>query len=469
MVPLILGINHKTAPVAIREQVAFSPNKLAEALAEFVDRVSVKEVVILSTCNRMEIYSCLEDPRFRGASRWLAHYHGLNNRDLDPYLFCHRGELAVRHLFQVACGLDSMILGEPQILGQLKSAYHTAMQVGTLGKRLNKLFQQAFSVAKQVRTDTAIGSSPVSIAFAAVRLAQQIFGDLSEQTALLIGAGDTIELAAQHLHHHGLKRLIVANRSLERAQFIASRFGGYAIPLKDMPVHLAEADIVLASTASPYPILSKETIAHALKARKHRPIFMVDMAVPRDIEPSSADLADVYLYTVDDLHTVIEENLESRRLAAHQADEIIAIETERFMEWLQSLDAVTTIQALRERASIAREQVLKKGLQQLAKGEDPVQVIESLATSLINKLTHMPSVKLREASAAGRDELLRAAQELFDLGDPTPTPSSLSKDGSSPFPSPRAFPLLKGEGETPTPSLPKGEGEGGGILPEVKK
>src|ERR687896_603046 len=394
MIPLILGINHRTAPVAIREQVAFSPNKLAEALAEFVDRVSVKEVVILSTCNRMEIYSCLEDPRFRGASRWLAHYHGLNNRDLDPYLFCHRGELAVRHLFQVACGLDSMILGEPQILGQLKSASHTA-----------------------------IGSSPVSIAFAAVRLAQQIFGDLSEQTALLIGAGDTIELAAQHLHHHGLKRLIVANRSVERAQFIASRFGGYAIPLKDMPVHLAEADIVLASTASPYPILSKETIAHALKARKHRPIFMVDMAVPRDIDPSSADLADLYLYTVDDLHAVIEENLESRRLAAHQADEIIAIETERFMEWHQSLDAVTTIQALRERASIAREQVLKKGLQQLAKGEDPVQVIESLATSLINKLTHTPSVKLREASAAGRDELLRAAQELFDLDNPTPTPS----------------------------------------------
>ncbi len=415
MAPFVVGINHRTAPIAIREQVAFGLDELPHALTEFVNKVGAREVVILSTCNRTEIYSCIADPEVKRPIQWLTEYHGLSNGALDPYLFHHSHELAVRHLLKVACGLDSMILGEPQILGQLKSAYHTAIQVGTLGKRLNKLFQHAFSVAKQVRSDTAIGSSPVSVAFAAVRLAQQIFGDLREQTALLIGAGDTIELAAQHLHHHGLKRMIVANRSVERAQLIASRFGGYAIPLKAMPEHLAEADIVFASTASPHLILGKETVEQASRARKHRPIFMVDIAVPRDIDPAAGDLEDVYLYTVDDLHAVIQENLQSRRVAAHQADEIIDIATGRFMEWLNSLNAVATIQAMREQASLAREQVIKKGLQRLARGEDPVQVMEFLTRNLVNKLTHAPSVKLREASAAGRDELLGAARELFDL------------------------------------------------------
>lgn len=415
MAPFVLGINHKTAPIAIREQVAFGLDELPQALTGFVDKVGVREVVILSTCNRTEIYYCMGDLQIKHPIEWLTDYHGMGNGGLDPYLFCYSHEQAVQHLLRVASGLDSMIVGEPQILGQLKSAYHTAIRTGTLGKRLNKLFQHAFSVAKQVRSDTAIGSSPVSVAFAAVRLAQQIFADLSQQTALLIGAGDTIELAAQHLHHHGLKRMIVVNRSVERAQLVAYRFGGYAIPLKDMPEHLAEADIVFASTASPQPILAKETVEQALKMRKRRPIFMVDIAVPRDIDPAVSDLEDVYLYTVDDLHAVIQENLQSRRLAARQAEEIIDIATGRFMEWLQSLDAVATIQAIREKASLAREQVIKKGLQRLAKGDDPVQVMEFLTRNLVNKLTHMPSVKLREASAAGRDELLRAARELFGL------------------------------------------------------
>jgi glutamyl-tRNA reductase len=413
----VIGLNHRTAPVAVREKIAFDPDHLPQALAGFTGVEGVSEAVILSTCNRTEIYCWHRRADPSGMRRWLLDAKGVASQDLGAYTFDLTQADAVRHVFRVACGLDSMVLGEPQILGQLKSAYQTASQAGALGKLLNRLFQSAFFVAKQVRTDTAIGSSPVSVAFAGVRLAEQIFGDLRQQTALLIGAGDTINLTAQHLRERGLSDLIIANRSLERAQSIASRLGGYAIPLGNLAQHLAKADIVIAATASPRPLLTRTMVEQALKTRKHRPMFLLDIAVPRDIEADVGKLADAYLYTVDDLEAVIQENLHSRQLAAQQAEDIIATEVAHFMEWLQSLDAVSTIQALRDKTEAIRAKALQRAKRRLARGDPPAEVMALLANTLTNTLTHAPYVKLREASSAGREDLLKAAWELFDLGE----------------------------------------------------
>jgi glutamyl-tRNA reductase len=314
------------------------------------------------------------------------------------------------------------VLGEPQILGQVKSAFQTAASANATGKMLSKLFQHVFSVSKQIRTDTAIGNSPVSVAFAAVSLARQIFSELKEQTALLIGAGETVELAARHLHQNGIGRIIVANRTVERAHSLAAQFDGYAIALTEIGNHLAEADIVISSTASPLPILGKGTVERALKERKHRPIFMVDIAVPRDIEPEVADLSDIYLYTVDDLDEVIEENKRSRQEAALQAEEIIDQHVEEFMGWLRSLDAVELIQGYRIQAEQLRNETLKKALQQLKKGKSPEEALQFLAHTLTNKLLHTPSAQLRQAGFDGQIELLEAANTLFQLKKPTNRP-----------------------------------------------
>jgi len=411
----VFGINHNTAPVSIREKVAVDPEKLNYTLKSLVDQDGIEEVVVLSTCNRTEVYCYCEPDQNLTGIRWLYDHFDLDEKDLQPYIFSLQEEDAVRHLLRVACGLDSMVLGEPQILGQLKDAYRSASETGTVGKMLNKMLQHSFSVAKQVRTDTAIGSSPVSVAFAAVRLAQQVFGDLSDKTALMIGAGDTIELAAQHLHDNKLGRMIVANRSVERARVLASRFNGYAIPLKELPDHLADADILISSTASQLPILGKGAVERALKQRKRKPIFMVDIAVPRDIEPEISKLDDIYLYTVDDLQSVIEENQRSRQTAALQADEIILTETRHFMDWMLSLDAVSTIQALRANIQTSQEELLAKAKQRLDQGEDPHQVVEALARSLSQKFTHTPSVKLKEATIDRQNELISAVKEIFDI------------------------------------------------------
>ncbi len=415
MVLLAIGVNHKTAPVEIREKVSFALDRVPDALTELTQQQGVSEAVILSTCNRTEIYCGLADQDGQRVIEWFIHYHDLESSQIVPYLYTYPDQRAVEHVLQVASGLDSMILGEPQILGQLKSAYQTAAQTGTIGKLLGRLFQHTFAVAKQIRTDTAIGASPVSIAFATVRLAKQIFGDLSEKTALLIGAGKTIELTSRHLHENGLGRMIIANRNLERAQGIAAEFSGYAITLGNMPKHVAEADIIISSTASQLPILGKGMAESAVKLRKHRPIFMVDIAVPRDIEPEVGELEDVYLYTVDDLKGVIEQNLQTRQQAALQAEEIIATEVLRFMTWLQSLDAVSTIRALRENAETLRQEALAKAQRKLAQGVAPDKVIQELAHTLTNKLIHTPSIQLRSAATEKRHDLLEAAQELFDL------------------------------------------------------
>lgn len=421
----ILGINHKTAPVNIRERIAFAPDRLADALKEIRKIPGINEAVILSTCNRTELY-CGKDPELAPKQssqthdqiiNWLAKYHRLNPEELQAYIYIHSERESIRHILRVATGLDSMILGEPQILGQLKDAYHQASQSGSLGTLLDRLFQHTFSVAKQVRTDTQIGASPISVAFAAVSLAKQIFGDLGNQTALLIGAGETIELAARHMHNNQIGRMIIANRTVEHAHNLAMEFDAYAIALSELPSHLAEADIIISSTASPKPILDKASIQQALKTRKHRPMFIVDIAVPRDVEADVSTLEDVYLYTVDDLQNVITDNLKSRKKAAIQAEEIIDMQVEHFIAWMKSLDAVETIQQFRHQAEVSRDEVLQKALQQLKQGKPSEEVLQFLAHTLTNKLIHNPSANLKLAGSEGRKELILAMRELYGLNE----------------------------------------------------
>jgi glutamyl-tRNA reductase len=411
------GINHNTAPVNIRELFAFDANRLPAALSALQQQDSVLEVVILSTCNRTEIYCCLDDDCDNEILAWLHQFHQQQDGVLAPYLYHYQRSDAIRHLLRVACGLDSMVLGEPQILGQLKDAYSQSLNAKTLGKSLGRLFQHAFAVAKQVRTDTAIGNSPVSVAFAAVSLAKQIFSNLADSTALLIGAGDTIELAARHLFDNGIKRLIIANRTVERAHNLASQVDGYAISLSELPAHLAEADIVISSTASQLPILGKGAVERALKERKRKPIFMVDIAVPRDIEAEVGQLEDIYLYCVDDLQDIIEENLQSRRDAALQAEEIIDSQVDHFMAWLRTQDAVPVIRAIRKEAEKVSKYSLEKALKQLEQGQSAEQVMTELTRSLTNKLLHEPSRQLRQSGFDEDDQLLESARRLFNIKD----------------------------------------------------
>ncbi|MCK5877493.1 MAG: glutamyl-tRNA reductase [Candidatus Marithrix sp.] len=414
----VFGLNHNTAPVSVREQVNFSPERLKHALHDITECKLATEIVIISTCNRTELYCVFEpdtDDIAHKINNWLSHYHNVPSQLLQTHLYTHAKEDAVHHLLRVACGLDSMVLGEPQILGQIKSAYITAKEAKTTKRLLNKLFEYAFSVAKQVRTDTAIGSSPVSVAFAAVRLAQQIFGNLQENTALLIGAGETIELAARHLHENKLGRMIVANRTLERARQLAKEFAGYAITLEEIPVHLAEADVIIASTASQTHVLTRTEVEQAIKIRKHRPIFMVDIAVPRDIEPSVGELEDVYLYSVDDLNEVIQDNLRSREQEALKAEEIIDTQVTHFMNWWRSLDVVNTICDLRGQTQEHKERVVIKAKRMLDNGKSPYEVVDYLAHTLTNTLMHSPCSKLRQAGYDGQNELITAAQQLFQL------------------------------------------------------
>ena len=415
---LAFGINHKTAPVNVREKVAFDPKNMVGALQELTSIPQIHEAAILSTCNRTEIVCNLEAADTEVVVDWFQHYHKLSSEEVGPYIYTHPEQFAVRHLLRVASGLDSLILGEPQILGQMKEAYLTATQAGTVGTLLGRLFQHTFAVAKQVRTDTAIGSSPVSVAFATVSLAKQIFTDLSTHTVLLIGAGETIELAARHLHEQRIGRMIIANRTVEKAHALVSEFGGFAISLGDIPNHLAEADLVISSTASQLPILGKGAIERAIKARKHRPMLMIDIAVPRDIEPEADELDDIYLYTVDDLQDIIQEGLRSRQEAAKQADEIIENQVNQFMGWLRSLDAVATICAYRERAEQLRDLEVLKAKRMIARGVPIEQVLTQMARGLTNKLIHCPSTQMRQAGFEGRSDVLDIARELFDLKDP---------------------------------------------------
>jgi len=412
---LALGINHKTASVDVRERVAFTPEQLIEALQQLCQQTSSREAAILSTCNRSELYLEQDSLTAESVLTWLADYHQLKYSDLQACVYIHQDELAVRHMMRVACGLDSMVLGEPQILGQMKSAYAVARSAGTVGPLLGRLFQATFSTAKLVRTDTAIGENPVSVAFAAVSLAKQIFSDLHRSQALLIGAGETISLVARHLHEQGVKRIVVANRTLERASLLAEQFGAHAVLLSEIPQELVNSDIVISSTASQLPILGKGAVETALKLRKHKPMFMVDIAVPRDIEPEVGDLDDVYLYSVDDLQEVIADNLKSRQGAAQAAEELIAAGADDFMLRLRELAAVDVLKAFRQQAEQSRDEELSKAQRLLANGHAPEEVLAQLARGLTNKLLHVPSVQLKKLSAAGRSDALALAQELFAL------------------------------------------------------
>ncbi|MDA8363748.1 MAG: glutamyl-tRNA reductase [Gammaproteobacteria bacterium] len=440
------GLNHRTAPLSVREEAAFAPEHLPEALHDLARHGGVNEATILSTCNRTELYCQIATSDSKRALNWFCEYHKLPASTIRSHLYVHpgsaavkhafrvasgldsmvlgetqilgqMGSAAVKHAFRVASGLDSMVLGEPQILGQMKEAFAQAHRAGATGKILNRMFQQTFAVAKQVRTDTAIGVSAVSVAYAAVSLARRIFNRLSEQTVLLIGAGETIELAARHLREQGVKHMIVANRTLERAQLVATIGNGEAITLAEMTDRLSEADIVISSTASQLPILGKGAVERALRIRRHRPIFMVDIAVPRDIEPEVSKLDDVYLYTVDDLQQVVQENLQSRQEAAKEAEKIIDLQVTNFMQWVKSLDSVPTIRALRESAEMLREAELKRAQQRLTQGDDPAAIMAHLARALTNKFTHAPTAALRQADHDGNADLLRAARRLFNLGD----------------------------------------------------
>lgn len=416
---LALGINHKTASVDVRERVAFTPEQLVDALQQLCQRTASREAAILSTCNRSELYIEQDSLTADGVLAWLADYHKLSLDELKACAYIHQDDSAVRHMMRVASGLDSMVLGEPQILGQMKSAYAVAREAGTVGPLLGRLFQATFSTAKQVRTDTAIGENPVSVAFAAVSLAKQIFANLNNSQALLIGAGETITLVARHLYEQGVKRIVVANRTLERASQLAEQFGAHAVLLSEIPQELISSDIVISSTASQLPILGKGAVESALKQRKHKPIFMVDIAVPRDIEPEVGELDDVYLYTVDDLHDVIAENLKSRQGAAQAAEELVAAGTDDFMARLRELAAVDVLKAYRQQAERVRDDELARAQRMLANGTSAEEVLAQLARGLTNKLLHAPSVQLKKLSADGRIDALTVAQELFALDEST--------------------------------------------------
>ena len=413
---LALGINHKTAPVEVREQVAFAPEQMIKALQEARDNLPVSEIAILSTCNRTELYCVSDLQGSRGVLEWLGAHHNLSPDDLEQSSYAHWEEDAVAHVMRVASGLDSMVLGEPQILGQIKSAFAVAQDAATVGQHLDMLFRQVFNVAKQVRTETAIGENPVSVAYAAVSLSQHIFSDLSKTNALLIGAGKTIDLVARHLRQQGVENMVLANRTLQRAEELAEQFGASAVLLSDIPDCLPEADIVIASTASQLPILGKGAVERALKLRKHRPMYMVDIAVPRDIEPEVGELADVYLYSVDDLAKVVQENMASRQGAAEEAEALIARGVDNFTHELRSLDAVETLVAFRAKAEVLRDEEMAKAIKQLQNGVPPEQVMQRFAGALTNKLIHAPSIELKKASAMGRKDLLEWAQSLFGLG-----------------------------------------------------
>jgi len=408
-----LGINHHSAPLAIRERVAFHAEKLHQALADLTRSQPVKEVAILSTCNRTEIYCAAETPEV--IIDWLVSYHQVERHEISPYLYTHDQPAAIRHAFRVASGLDSMVIGEPQILGQMKDAMRVAEESGTLGTHLHKLFQRSFSVAKEVRSTTAIGANIVSMAAAGVHLAERIFESIGEQRILFIGAGEMIELCAAHFCARQPKQVTIANRTLERGRALAEQYGGTAIRLDELGEHLAQHDIVVSCTASPLPIIGLGMAERAIKVRRHRPIFMIDLAVPRDIEEEIGELDDVFLYTVDDLAQVVESGLESRQAAVVEAEDIIAARVQDFLGWIKARDAVPVIRSLRDSAERMRRHEVEHAMKLLAKGEAPEKVLEQLSQRLTNKLLHAPTQSLNLADGQERSQLQTAAARLFHL------------------------------------------------------
>ena len=409
---LSLGISHQTAPVDIRERVAVPDDTLREALGDLHKFANLEETSIVSTCNRTEIYCRQDSGETKRIMEWLCGYKDIHKDDLAPFLYTHPNQYAVNHAFRVASGLDSMVLGESQILGQMKTAFSTAHQEGKTGKILNRLFQQSFSVAKKVRTETAIGANAISVAYAAVNLAKQIFTNLSDQRVLMIGAGETITLAAQHLQSQNVSQFTIANRTLERGMDLAKTLNGRAVELTDLAEELINAEIVISSTASTLPIVGKGMIESTLKKRKNKRMFLVDLAVPRDIEPEVAKLRNVYLYTVDDLREVVSENMDTRKRAAEHAEKIIDTQTDQFVQWLSNLDHEPLMRALRRQTLTLSNIELEKGLKRIQAGDEPEEVLKQFAHSISHKFLHQPTT---EINSSNDEQILSAARTLFGL------------------------------------------------------
>jgi glutamyl-tRNA reductase len=410
-----LGLNHQTAPLNVRERVAFQPDSLGHALRDLLGRPKVKEAAILSTCNRTEVYVHGTEPE--PVAAWLEDFHQVPKDTLQPYLYTLPRDQAIRHAFRVASGLDSMVLGEPQILGQMKQAVRHAESAGALGLVLNRLFQRTFAVAKDVRTHTDIGAASISMAAAAVKLAERLFPSISDQKLLLIGAGEMIELTATHFAARKPKAITIANRTMERGRQLAERFGASAIMLNEMPERLQEFDIVVTCTASSLPILGKGLLERVVKARRHAPVFIVDLAVPRDVEPEAAQLDDVFLYSVDDLSNIVKGNLQIRQESVVQAEQMIATQAQSFLRWLEGRAVVPTITALHGHHDQLRAAELEKARRLLVGGTPPEQVIELLARGLTNKFLHAPTQALNLAGDAERAELVALFHRIYQIPD----------------------------------------------------
>ncbi|AJI95422.1 glutamyl-tRNA reductase [Yersinia ruckeri] len=417
MTLLALGINHKTAPVSLRERVTFSPDTIDRALNSLLQQPLVQGGVVLSTCNRTELYLSVEQQEnlHEQLIDWLCNYHHLSRDEVSKSLYWHHGNDAVSHLMRVASGLDSLVLGEPQILGQVKKAFAESQREQSLSGELERLFQKTFSVAKRVRTETDIGASAVSVAFAACTLARQIFESLSELNVLLVGAGETIELVARHLREHQVKHMIIANRTRDRAQLLADEVNAEVITLPEIDARLADADIIISSTASPLPIIGKGMVERALKARRNQPMLFVDIAVPRDIEPEVGKLANAYLYSVDDLQAIIQHNLAQRQAAAVQAESIVQQESMNFMAWMRSQGAVETIRDYRSQADQVRSEMTTRALAAIEQGADVEQVINELSRKLTNRLIHAPTKSLQQAASDGDMERLQLLRDSLGL------------------------------------------------------
>ena len=407
------GINHHTAPIAIREKLAFNETQLPLALKDLVKQHAVNEAVILSTCNRTEIYT--NAAPIPSLQQWLSENKSLNHLDLNPYCYSHHNADAVKHIMRVASGLDSMVLGEPQVLGQMKQAYQIAQNAGTIGDYLKHLFPAVFESSKQIRTDTDVGTQSVSIAYAIVQLSKRIYNRLSDCRVLLIGAGETIELVATHLHGLGVSKITVANRTLEKTQAMADTLNVHAIRIQDIPTYLKESDIVISATASQLPILGKGMIESALKHKKNRPFLLIDLAVPRDIEPEAAKLNHVYLYNIDDLQTIIAQNLKNRGEAAKQAETMIDLQASLFLRKMRVFHARHVITEYRDRLDKIRAGELEKAMRELEKGYDPKAVLELFGHQLINKIMHHPTVKLREAASENECEMFQRIKHFFEI------------------------------------------------------
>jgi glutamyl-tRNA reductase len=417
MTLLALGINHKTAPVALRERVSFTPDTLDQALNSLLSQPMVQSGVVLSTCNRTELYLSVEQQADLQEKlvRWLCDYHNLPEADVRNSLYWHQDNAAVSHLMRVASGLDSLVLGEPQILGQVKKAHADSSRDRALTSELERMFQKTFSVAKRVRTETEIGASAVSVAFAACSLARQIFESLSTVNVLLVGAGETIELVARHLREHSVKKLMIANRTRERAQLLADEVGAEVINLAEIETRLSEADIIISSTASQLPIIGKGMVERALKARRNQPMLLVDIAVPRDVEPEVGKLPNAYLYSVDDLQAIIEQNMAQRKAAALQAESIVVQESGEFMAWLRAQSAGESIREYRMQAEQVRAELQERALAALRQGADAEKVLQELAHKLTNRLIHAPTKSLQQAARDGDGERLQILRDSLGL------------------------------------------------------